>query len=76
MPGDLEQISVRAAFPKLSRLEQRWGSLIRGQILGARERRRLKETAKTRQELLVRSRHADANRRAGKAIGAVARRRA
>ncbi len=44
--GDPEQISVRAAFPKLHALEQRWGSLIRGQILGARERRRQKESAK------------------------------
>ncbi len=44
--GDPEQISVRAAFPKLHALEQRWGSLIRGQIFGARERRRQKETAK------------------------------
>ena len=44
--GDPEQISVRAAFPKLYALEQRWGSLIRGQIFGARERRRQKETAK------------------------------
>jgi len=44
--GDPEQISVRAAFPKLYALEQRWGSLIRGQILGASERKRLKETAK------------------------------
>lgn len=44
--GDPEQISVRAAFPKLHALEQRWGSLIRGQILGAAERRRLQETAK------------------------------
>ncbi len=44
--GDPEQISVRAAFPKLHALEQRWGSLIRGQILGGRERRRAKETAK------------------------------
>jgi oxygen-dependent protoporphyrinogen oxidase len=44
--GDPEQISVKAAFPKLHALEQRWGSLIRGQILGARERRRAKETAK------------------------------
>jgi oxygen-dependent protoporphyrinogen oxidase len=43
--GDPEQISVRAAFPKLHALEQRWGSLIRGQLLGARERRRQKETA-------------------------------
>jgi protoporphyrinogen/coproporphyrinogen III oxidase len=44
--GDPEQISVRAAFPKLHALEQRWGSLIRGQIGGARERRRQAETAK------------------------------
>ena len=44
--GDPEQISVRAAFPKLHALEQRWGSLIRGQILGARERKRQKEAAK------------------------------
>ena len=44
--GDPERISVRAAFPKLHALEQRWGSLIKGQILGGRERRRQKETAK------------------------------
>jgi protoporphyrinogen/coproporphyrinogen III oxidase len=44
--GDPETISVRAAFPKLHALEQRWGSLIRGQIFGASERRRQKEAAK------------------------------
>jgi len=44
--GDPEQISVPAAFPKLHALEQRWGSLIKGQVLGGRERRRLKEEAK------------------------------
>lgn len=44
--GDPEQISVRAAFPKLHALEQRWGSLIRGQFLGAAERRRQQEEAK------------------------------
>jgi protoporphyrinogen/coproporphyrinogen III oxidase len=44
--GDPEKISVRAAFPKLLALEQRWGSLIRGQIFGARERKRQKESAK------------------------------
>ncbi len=44
--GDPEAISVQAAFPRLHALEQRWGSLIRGQILGARERRRQKESAK------------------------------
>ena len=38
--GDPERLSVRAAFPRLFELEQRFGSLIRGQILGARERRR------------------------------------
>ncbi len=44
--GDPEQISVPAAFPKLHALEQRWGSLIKGQILGAKERKKAKETAK------------------------------
>ena len=44
--GDPEQISVPAAFPKLHALEQRWGSLIRGQILGGAERRRQKGEAK------------------------------
>jgi oxygen-dependent protoporphyrinogen oxidase len=44
--GDPERISVPAAFPKLFALEQRYGSLIRGQILGARERRKRGETAK------------------------------
>jgi len=43
--GDPEQISVSAAFPKLHALEQRWGSLIRGQVFGAAERRRQKEQA-------------------------------
>jgi protoporphyrinogen/coproporphyrinogen III oxidase len=44
--GDPEQISVPAAFPKLHALEQRFGSLIRGQIFGAKERQRARETAK------------------------------
>lgn len=44
--GDPEQISVPAAFPKLHALEQRWGSLIRGQFLGAAERRRQQARAK------------------------------
>lgn len=44
--GDPEQISVPAAFPRLHALEQRWGSLIRGQVFGAAERRRQKEAAK------------------------------
>ncbi|MDE2370016.1 MAG: protoporphyrinogen oxidase [Burkholderiales bacterium] len=44
--GDPERISVRAAFPKLHALEQRWGSLIVGQVRGARERARSGEAAK------------------------------
>ena len=38
--GAPEQLSVREAFPKLHALEQRYGSLILGQVLGARERKR------------------------------------
>ncbi len=38
--GAPEHLSVREAFPKLHALEQRYGSLILGQILGARERKR------------------------------------
>lgn len=44
--GDPERISVQAAFPKLHALEQRWRSLIRGQIFGAAERRRQQAVAK------------------------------
>lgn len=44
--GDPERISVPAAFPRLHALEQKFGSLIRGQIAGARERRRNAEQAK------------------------------
>jgi protoporphyrinogen/coproporphyrinogen III oxidase len=44
--GDPDRISVKAAFPRLLALEQKYGSLIKGQFLGARERRRNKEVAK------------------------------
>jgi oxygen-dependent protoporphyrinogen oxidase len=44
--GDPERLSVRAAFPRLHALEQRYGSLIRGQVLGARERGRSRDRAK------------------------------
>jgi len=44
--GDPARLSVTQAFPKLHALEQRYGSLIRGQILGARERRRSGEVSK------------------------------
>src|SRR5687768_16255587 len=38
--GDPALLSVKHAFPKLHALEQKYGSLIRGQILGARERKK------------------------------------
>jgi len=38
--GDVETLSVRAAFPRLFELEQRYGSLMRGQLQGAFERAR------------------------------------
>jgi oxygen-dependent protoporphyrinogen oxidase len=44
--GDPERLSVPAAFPRLHALEQRYGSLIKGAILGARERKRSAEKAK------------------------------
>ncbi|HVN34019.1 MAG TPA: protoporphyrinogen oxidase [Casimicrobiaceae bacterium] len=44
--GDPERLSLPAAFPRLHALEQRYGSLIRGQIAGAGERKRNREKAK------------------------------
>jgi oxygen-dependent protoporphyrinogen oxidase len=44
--GDPERISVAAAFPRLLALEQKYGSLIKGQIKGARERKKSGEVAK------------------------------
>jgi len=44
--GDPERLSVRAAFPRLFEIEQQYGSLIRGQIKGAKERKRSKEVSK------------------------------
>ena len=38
--GDPASLSVKHAFPKLYELEQKFGSLIKGQVLGARERKR------------------------------------
>ena len=46
--GDPYKLSVPQAFPKLAQLEARYGSLIKGQILGARERKRRGEIAKDR----------------------------
>jgi oxygen-dependent protoporphyrinogen oxidase len=46
--GDPYKLSVQQAFPKLAQLEARYGSLIKGQILGARERKKRGEIAKDR----------------------------
>ncbi len=44
--GDPARLSVKQAFPKLHQIEQRYGSLILGQFLGARERKRRQEVSK------------------------------
>lgn len=44
--GDPHHLSVKHAFPKLHSLEQRYGSLIKGQVLGARECKRRAEVSK------------------------------
>ena len=49
--GNPEQLSVQAAFPKLYALEKNYGGLIKGQILGARERKKRAEKAKDRARL-------------------------
>ncbi len=49
--GAPEKLSVRAAFPKLYALEEKYGGLIRGQLAGARERKKRREVAKDRAEM-------------------------
>jgi oxygen-dependent protoporphyrinogen oxidase len=44
--GDPARLSVRHAFPRLHALEQRYRSLIAGQVLGAKERKRRREVSK------------------------------
>lgn len=44
--GDPEELSVAAAFPRLHALEQRFGSLIRGEIRSARERAKARGSAR------------------------------
>lgn len=46
--GDPYKLSVTHAFPKLKALEDNHGSLIKGQIFGARERKKQGEIAKDR----------------------------
>lgn len=49
--GNPEQLSVRAAFPKLFALEENYGGLIKGTIKGARERKKRAEKAKDRAKM-------------------------
>lgn len=51
--GNPEQLSVRAAFPKLYALEEKYGGLIKGQIRGSRERRKRAEQAKDRARMFA-----------------------
>lgn len=44
--GDPKNLSVKSAFPKLYRLEEVYGGLIKGMIKGAKERKRSKEKSK------------------------------
>lgn len=44
--GNPAKLSVKHAFPKLHALEQKYGSLLLGQFLGARERKKTGETSK------------------------------
>ncbi|MCC6235416.1 MAG: protoporphyrinogen oxidase, partial [Verrucomicrobiales bacterium] len=46
--GDPAQLSVEHAFPRIHALEARYGSLIRGQFFGARERKKRGDVAKDR----------------------------
>jgi oxygen-dependent protoporphyrinogen oxidase len=44
--GVPERLSVRSAFPKLYALEEEYGSIIKGAVLGARKRKKRKEKSK------------------------------
>jgi len=49
--GDPDRLSVRSAVPKIYALEKNYGSLIKGAIKGAKERKKRAETDKTRAQL-------------------------
>ena len=49
--GNPDKLSAPAAFPKLYDLEQKYGSFIRGTILGARQRKKRNEQAKNHARL-------------------------
>jgi oxygen-dependent protoporphyrinogen oxidase len=46
--GDPHKLSLPHAFPRLKALEEKYGSLIKGQIFGARDRKKSGEVAKDR----------------------------
>ena len=46
--GDPHKLSLPHAFPKLKALEDNYGSMIKGQIFGARDRKKSGEVAKDR----------------------------
>jgi oxygen-dependent protoporphyrinogen oxidase len=46
--GDPDKLSVQHALPKLAQLETQYGSLIKGQVRGARERRKSGQVSKDR----------------------------
>lgn len=50
--GDPAKLSIQHAFAKIYALEKQYGSLIKGQFLGARERKRRGEVAKDRAKKL------------------------
>ena len=49
--GDPQQLSVKHGFAKLYALEQEYGSLIKGQIKGAKKRKAQAEQSKQRQQV-------------------------
>ncbi|MBU0987057.1 MAG: protoporphyrinogen oxidase [Proteobacteria bacterium] len=49
--GNPDDLSVKSAFPKLYRLEELYGGLFKGLILGARERKKRAEQSKHRAKL-------------------------
>ena len=46
--GDPYKLSLQHAFPRLAALEEKYGSLIKGQFFGARERKKTGEVARDR----------------------------
>jgi oxygen-dependent protoporphyrinogen oxidase len=49
--GSPSELSVQSAFPRLYALEEKYGGLVKGMILGARERKKNAEKAKDRAKM-------------------------